>query len=128
MKPLFRMLMALTILGAAPLAAQESTDWDWRVAPYLWGLNIDGTTAIGPIEQDMDTSFSDILSSMEFGGSIMVEAGKGAHGFHVDYTYLRLKPDANELRSPAFFAGSNISPKITANVLRPIRVTQRVIR
>ena len=111
-------LIACLCLSLSPgISAQDSDTWQWRVIPYLWGLNVDGTMEIGPIENDLDVSFSDIIDNMDIGGSIAGQFSKGQHGFHVDYTYLRLKPDANELPSPPFAPGSEIVPKMTINVL-----------
>lgn len=117
MKMLVKSIVLLCFLVVSTAQAQDSGSWDWKLVPYLWGVNIDGTMAIGPVEQDLDVSFSDILSNMDFGGSIVFGAGKGAHGLHVDYTYLRLKPDAGALPSPPFFAGSSVQPKLTINIL-----------
>jgi len=64
------------ILGAALTLvstlgqAQETDQWDWKITPYLWGINMTGDTSIGPISQDIDVSFSDILSDMEIGGAV----------------------------------------------------------
>lgn len=117
MKILVKYLLALGVLVSPAAWAQGSDTWEWRVIPYLWGLNVDGTMEIGPIENDVDASFSDILSNMDIGGSVAGQFSKGQHGFHVDYTYLRLKPDANVLPSPPFAPDSKITPKMTINVL-----------
>jgi hypothetical protein len=59
-----------------------------------------GDLSIGPFNQDIDVSFSDILSNMDFAGQVYTELGKGKHAVHFDYTYLRLKPDPTKLASP----------------------------
>jgi len=116
MKSLIQTIVLTGILLSASAWSQQSDSWDWRVIPYLWGVNIDGTMQIGPIEGDMDTSFSDILSDMDFGGAIYAEMGKGPNSFHFDYTYLRLKPNPNELPSPPFAPGSELKQKMTVNL------------
>ncbi len=105
------------LFASSPGWAQDSDAWQWRVIPYLWGLNVEGTMEIGPIENDLDVSFSDIVDNMDIGGSIGGQFSRGQHGFHVDFTYLRLKPEANALPSPPFAPGSEIVPKMTINVL-----------
>ena len=117
MRVIIKCIAAAGLLVSSSAWSQDSDSWEWRVIPYLWGMNIDGTMAIGPIESDMDVSFSDIVDNMDIGGSLAGQFSKGQHGFHVDYTYLRLKPDANELPSPPFAPGSEIQPKLTINVL-----------
>ena len=97
--------------------AQESDSWDWKVAPYLWTVGISGDIAIGPIVDEVDMSFGDILSDFELGGSIFAEVGKDKHSVHLDYTYIRLRPDPSELPAPPFPPGSELATKLTVNIL-----------
>jgi hypothetical protein len=99
--------------------AQSADSLDWKITPYLWMVGIDGSATIGPIEQDVEVSFSDILSDFEIGGSVYGELGKGNHAVHIDYTYLRLRPDPNPLPSPPFPADSTIETKMTINIFEP---------
>jgi hypothetical protein len=107
------------ILLPGSAVAQDSDSFDWKIAPYLWTVGIDGTATIGPVEQDMDISFSDILSDFEIGGSVYAELGKGNHSAHFDYTYIRLKPDPNPLPTPPFPSDSSIATKLTINIFEP---------
>jgi hypothetical protein len=56
---------------AAPLAAQESTEdengWNFTVAPYLLFPNMNGLTAIGELEADVDLDTGDIFKRLDFG-------------------------------------------------------------
>jgi len=97
-----RYLCVLLVLSCTSAWAEDSDSWDWKIAPYLWTVGISGDLAIGPINQDIDVSFSDILSDFDIGVSIFSEFGKGKHAIHFDYTYLRLKPDPTPL--PSFLA------------------------
>ena len=117
MNRITKYLAALAVLASSSAWAQGTDTWEWKVIPYLWGVNIDGDMAIGPIETDLDVSFSDILSDMDIGGSLAGQFSKGNHGFHVDYTYLRLKPGSNQLPSPPFAPESKVKPKMTINIL-----------
>ena len=117
MKVIIKCIAAAALLVSSTAWSQDSDSWEWRVIPYFWGVNIDGTMGIGPIENDLDVSLSDILDNLDIGASLAGQFSKGQHGFHVDYTYLRLKPDANELPSPPFAPGSEIKPKMTVNLL-----------
>ena len=80
--------------------AQESSGMDWKITPYLWMVGISGDVAIGPIEQELDVSFSDVWNDFEIGGAVFAEFGKDKHAVHLDYTYLRLRPDPTPLPSP----------------------------
>lgn len=114
-----RYLIMLFVLSCTSAWAQESDSWDWKIAAYLWGVGIDGNLAIGPVEQDIDVSFSDILSDLDFGSSVFAEFGKGNHAIHFDYTYLRLKPDPTPLPNPPFPMDSTLATKMTINIFEP---------
>ena len=115
MRHLLLVLLALCLLPCGALA-QGSDDIDWKIAPYLWTVGIDGSATLAGYEQDLDISFSDILSDFDFGGSVYGELGKGHHALAVDYTYLRLKPDPTPLPPPAP-PDSTMSTKMTINIL-----------
>ena len=116
----FLSVMILLVAVTSSAWAQDSDSWEWSVIPYLWGVNMDGDMAVGPIDADLDVSFSDILSDLDIGGSLATRFKKGSHGFHVDYTYLRLKPDNADLPSPPFFPGSNAISKEDLKLLLPL--------
>jgi hypothetical protein len=113
---LTRLVAVLMIFCSGSVWAQDSDSWDWRIAPYLWTVGISGDLRAGPVSQDIDVSFSDILEDMDFGGSILAEFGKGNHSVHFDYTYLRLKPDPTVMPSPPFPPDSELSTKMTNNI------------
>lgn len=107
------------LLVSGSVWAQDSDSWDWKITPYLWMVGIDGELGIGEIRQDLDVSFSDILSDLEIGGEIYGELGKGNHAVHLDYTYLRLRPDPTPARMPPFPENSTLSTKMTINIFEP---------
>jgi hypothetical protein len=96
--------------------SQGADEMDWKITPYLWMVNFDGDLSIGPIEQGIEKSFSDLLNDLDFAGEIYAEVGKGKHAFHIDYTYLRVKPDPTELESPPFPPNAELSTKLTTNL------------
>ena len=110
--------VALTLVSTLG-QAQEADQWDWKITPYLWGMSMDGDVSIGPISQDIDLSFSDIVSELDIGGAVYAEFGKGNHAVHFDYTYVRLKPDPTELDSPPFPPNAELATKITMNLFEP---------
>jgi hypothetical protein len=91
--------------------------FQWQIAPYLWAVGIDGSLSVGSLEADIDVDFGDILDDLDFGGSLFFSGRKGRHGFHLDYTYLRLKPDPVSLPNPPFPSGAGVTPKLTFNIL-----------
>lgn len=108
-----RYLCVILLFSCTSAFSQESSDWDWKITPYLWMMGIEGSLAIGDLEQDIDASFGDLLSDLEIAGEIYAEIGKGKHAFHVDYSYFRLRPDATPLPSPPFLPDADLKTKIT---------------
>lgn len=96
--------------------SQDSDQLDWKITPYLWMVSLDGEIGIGDINQEIDMSFSDILKELDFAAEVYAEVGKGNHAFHVDYTYLRIKPDPTELPNPPFPPDSELDSKLTTNL------------
>lgn len=115
---LLRLAGVLLAFYATSTWAQESDNWDWKIAPYLWTVGISGDLTVGDDIQPIDVKFSDILSDFDFGGSVFAEIGKGNHAVHFDYTYLRLK--SNEvLPTPPFPMDSALATKMTINIFEP---------
>jgi hypothetical protein len=50
---------------------------------------------------------------------VYAELGKGNHAVHIDYTYLRLKPDPTPLPNPPFPMASTLATKMTVNIFEP---------
>jgi len=110
-------VIGLTLLLTSTSAwSQDADEWDWSVAPYLWLVSMKGDMSIGSLEQEIDESFSDILKDLAFAGEIYTEVGKGNHSVHMDYTYMRLKPDPTELASPPFPPDTELATKMTNNL------------
>ena len=116
---IMRTVCVLLSLFSTTAWAQESDSWDWRIAPYLWTVGVSADLTIGDINQDVDVSFSDILSDLDIGASVFSEFGKGNHAVHFDYTYLRLKPDPTPLPAPPFPPDSELATKMTINIFEP---------
>ena len=112
-------LSLLALIIANPAFAQSSKEWDWKVAPYLWTDGIDGNLSAGSISQDIDVSFNDLFSDLDFAFEIYAEVGKGKHAVHFDYSYMRLKPDPTDLPTPPFPADSTLGTKMTINIFEP---------
>ena len=114
-----RFLVLTLTLVSLSVSAQSADEWDWKIAPYLWATSLDGRMAVGPIDEDIEASFGDLVSDLEIGGSIYTEFGKDKHAVHFDYTYLRLRPDPTELETPPWPPNSELATKITARYFEP---------
>ena len=65
----------ILVAWAAPsLAQQDSDGWAIRFSPYIWGLSLDGTSAIAMLPpSDIDAPFSDILDNANYALSLHTE-------------------------------------------------------
>jgi hypothetical protein len=90
-------VLVLGCLSAANAADGKEGDDRWNIVlmPYLWGISLDGEMAIGRLPPvDVDASFGDIFSYVNFGGSLHTEFRKGKWNFVIDPTYMNLEMDA----------------------------------
>jgi len=91
-------LCMLVPLLASPWAyAQETPSgddaWEFQVIPYLWMAGVKGDVTVKGRRASVDTSFSDILDNLDFGGMLHLEAAKGKWAFFGDSTYVKLSVD-----------------------------------
>jgi hypothetical protein len=101
-------LLGTALLVAAPLHAAE---WKHEVAPYLWGSAMDGATAVGPLEADVDVSFGDILENLEMGFMGAYRATRDRWSITVDGIYMGLGAAG---RGPAGFVKADVDLDQTA--------------
>jgi hypothetical protein len=86
-------LLGSVLFAAAPLHAAEG-EWQQEVVPYMWGSGMDGTTGVRNIEGDVDMSFGDILSNLEFAFMGAYRAQRDKFSVSVDGIYMALSEDA----------------------------------
>ncbi|HTM62984.1 MAG TPA: hypothetical protein VL360_00630 [Gammaproteobacteria bacterium] len=72
------------------------TKWKFRIAPYLWAINMDGTTQIGPRRAHVDASFSDILKHLSYAGMLWLEATKEPWGLFFNAVMATLTDDGKD--------------------------------
>jgi len=89
----FRMpaLLALSLAMASTQAA-AADDWDWVVAPYIWGagLSTDLDTGLPPPGTGSDAEFSDLIDELDGAFQIHVEGQGEDWGMFTDFTFLGL--------------------------------------
>ncbi len=89
-------LIAMCVLSTAA-TAQNFSGEDNKIilAPYLWGTAISGTSTIGTLPPlEIDASFSDLFSNLNFAASVHTEFWVNDWIFVIDPTYLSLEMDA----------------------------------
>ena len=87
-KALMGLLGVMLAATCAPSVASGADEWKFAVTPYLWGAGINGTATVKQHEADVDKSFSDILSDLDFGMMVNLLARKGRFGLYGDVLYL----------------------------------------
>ena len=84
-------LAALAMAFAAPQAS-ASGDWEWMVAPYLWGAGIstDMQNDSPPVDGSSDERFLDLLDELDGVFSVHLEGQNDEWGMFGDFLYLGL--------------------------------------
>lgn len=83
-------LIVLSLCSIAKAEEESESGWKWRLTPlYLWVINLEGDTSIGPINAPINIKLGDVFSDVE---GIFTANFEGVHnnrwGFLVDFTYL----------------------------------------
>ncbi len=78
--------------SAPPTPVQPSHDegWSWRVVPYLFATNLDGTLDVRNTEFTTDVEFSDLASHLDFAAAAVFEGRYGPWAFALDGNYVDL--------------------------------------
>lgn len=92
-KLLGSLILGLPIL-ATSVAAENSGGWEYSIAPlYVWGKSVEGKSAVGPTESELDLSFTDdILENLDAAAAVHLEAKQGPLVFFGEYNYAKLDP------------------------------------
>src|SRR5215470_3538456 len=116
--------MALT---AAP--ARAADEWQFEVTPYVFGAGLRGTTGVGPVTADIDSSFGDIMKHFDSGLMAAAEARKGLWTFAFDGVYFRLKDQATRSwQGPAGIGSATGDLEATVtNLVYQLAVGYRVV-
>lgn len=92
--------LLLAMIGAAcgaPAHAAEPGQWQYRIAPYIWGAGVDGTLAHArvPVTLHPSASFGDIWENLDFAAMMAFEAQRDRHGLVGEVITLRLSSTVN---------------------------------
>lgn len=97
----FRKLLVTGLLVNGLCAGAMANDdseagWKWRLAPlYLWAIQLEGDTSIGPITAPIDIKLSDVFGDLEGVFTANFEGvNNNKWGFLVDFTWVDIS--ANE--------------------------------
>ena len=83
----------LGLLAAAAPGLAAANDWQHTFIVYGIGVGIEGTVGAGPVEGDIDVSFSDVLDNLEFGAMAGYRGDNGRFAVMADLIYMDLEND-----------------------------------
>ena len=86
-------LLALACMAQNAQAQDFPAEADWKVTAYLWAMGLDGEVGMGPITADLDLSFSDLVSALNYGGAVAIRRDWGRNVLLADLSYYSLSPD-----------------------------------
>jgi hypothetical protein len=89
--------IALSACIATPVHADPSGSddekWTYSLAPFLWAMNINGSSTIGPVTAPLELDFKDdLLDNLDSALMLHFEANKGPLALFAEYQYSKLKP------------------------------------
>lgn len=102
-KPLIYLAAAFPLLINPVRVQAETSEWEFYIAPYAWGLGLDGDISHGPYHFKAEASFSDLWSDLNWGGMGAFQAQKGKFGILVDGLYVDFSDDVSLTNLPLPF-------------------------
>src|SRR6185295_7045548 len=95
----FFLLLAGPFCGSAQAQSADvgaSRAWKWEISAYMLGAGMDGKVGVEPFIADVDESFGDIFSNLEFGFMGRARAARGPWSFGTDIIYMGLGGDSDQ--------------------------------
>ena len=83
-------VVAATVLASAPTARAEEPGWQFRIAPYAWGLGIKRDVGVGALVAPVDVEFLDAIEDLDLAGMLAAEANNGTFGVLLNGMYMKL--------------------------------------
>jgi len=115
--------IALAILAGFGAPAAGAGGWQYELTPYVWATAMKGDTkAFAKVPKvQVDSSFSDILGSLDMGFMGAFEARKGRWGLLVDSIYMNVSDAATAVRTgpedTAVLASANANLRVKQGML-----------
>lgn len=88
------LLGCVCVLALAPTSSAEEEEWKFTLSPYLWAAGLSGTSTLGPVEADVDASFSDILDMLELGAMLDARLEKGRWAIQSNLVWVDLENES----------------------------------
>jgi hypothetical protein len=91
-------VLGVALIAGAASAADPDPGWEFIVAPYGWGVTLNGTIETDDAEADIDVGFSDIVDALDAGFLFAFEARRARVNLTTNAIYLRVSDDADGVR------------------------------
>jgi hypothetical protein len=77
---------------------KASSQWRFSIRPYVFLSGLNGSVTVDPLTFPINSSFSDLLDNLRFGGFLAFSAEKGRWGFYTDLAYIDLIGQSSSAR------------------------------
>jgi hypothetical protein len=100
-----------------PATGAQAGDWEWSIAPYIWGsdISLDVTANNEPVIGST-VDFGDLLDKTDLAGMVHFEGASGNAGFFVDLLYLSLSDDRTTAANPPLPGGTMLGSELDTGV------------
>ena len=80
----------------------QPDEWQFALSPlFLWGMNLDGTTTIGPVTAPLELGFKDdVFENLAAVFTVHFEAKKNDLALFAEYQYVNLQPSSSIVNGP----------------------------
>ena len=88
--------VGLCLMGATSLIYADNNPWKFVIAPYIWGVGLNGNTEVGPYNVPVHQTFGDIVNKLDIAGMLYFSASKNKVGVFVDALYSKISTSASD--------------------------------
>ncbi len=118
-------MVGFVFCAFAPAVSAETVEegplkrngWTISVAPYLWGISLDGELGLEGIETDVDVPLKDLLKSLNSMIMLDLSAHKGRLGFFISPLYANMGSETNQTILEGTIFKQNVNVDMTLRML-----------
>ncbi len=118
-------MVGFVFCAFAPAVSAETVEegplkrngWTISVAPYLWGIALDGELGLEGIETDVDVPLKDLLKSLNSMIMLDLSAHKGRFGFFISPLYANMGSETNQTILEGTIFKQNVNVDMTLRML-----------
>ena len=109
--------LALILAGSLYSFSAQADNWEWTIAPYVWGSD----TSLDVTINDQATvggelAFSDLLDSIDLAVQLHAEGRKGRWGTFADVTWIDISEDQTVPATGPFPGNSSVETDFTVGL------------